>query len=217
MDADFWHQRWRDNLIGFHQAVVNPHLQMYWSRLGVTPGGTVFVPLCGKSLDMCWLAECHRVLGVELSTRAVEDFYRENGLQPVRHDEGPFSVYAAADVTLYCGNFFDLQRAQTAAIAAVYDRAALIALPTHMRSAYASQLRQLVPQGTPMLLITMEYDQAHMQGPPFSVEPDEVEALFAADWRIESLHQADILGKEPRFRERGLSRLAEHVYLLTRQ
>ncbi len=217
MDADFWHQRWRDNLIGFHQPTVNPHLQMYWSRLGVTPGNTVFVPLCGKSLDMCWLAECHPVVGVELSARAVEDFYRENGLQPTRRDDGPFSVCEAAGVTLYCGNFFDLQPAQTAKIAAAYDRAALIALPTHMRSAYAEQLRQLVPPGTPMLLITMEYDQAQMQGPPFSVEPGEVEALFGADWRIESLHRADILDNEPRFRERGLSRLAEHIYLLERQ
>jgi thiopurine S-methyltransferase len=217
MDADFWHQRWRDNLIGFHQQAVNSHLQTYWSRLGVTPGRTVFVPLCGKSLDMCWLAECHPVLGVELSARAVEDFYRENGLQPARRDAGRFSIYAAAGVTLYCGNFFDLQRSQTAAIAAVYDRAALIALPAHMRPAYAEQLGQLVPQGTPMLLITMEYEQAHMQGPPFSVEPGEVETLLAADWRIESLHQADILDKEPRFRERGLTRLTEHVYLLVRQ
>ena len=217
MDADFWHQRWRDNLIGFHQPTVNPHLQRFWSQLGVTGGSTVLVPLCGKSMDMGWLAESHQVLGVELSAKAVEDFYRENGLQPMRRDDAPFSVYDAAGVTLYCGDFFDLQRAHTATIAAVYDRAALIALPAAMRPAYAAQLGALVPRGTPMLLITLEYDQAQMQGPPFSVERDEVEALFAADWQIEALQYEPILDQEPRFRERGLSRLAEHVYLLVRQ
>jgi thiopurine S-methyltransferase len=217
MDADFWHQRWRDNLIGFHQPTVNPHLQRFWSQLGVTAGSTVLVPLCGKSMDMGWLAESQRVLGVELSAKAVEDFYRENGLQPVRRDAGPFSVYDAAGVTLYRGDFFDLQRAHTASVAAVYDRAALIALPADMRPAYAAQLRALVPRGAPMLLITLEYDQAQMQGPPFAVERDEVEALFAGDWQIEALQYEPILDREPRFRERGLSRLAEHVYRLVRQ
>jgi thiopurine S-methyltransferase len=217
MDADFWHQRWRDNLIGFHQSTVNPHLQKYWPQVGATRGGKVFTPLCGKSRDMVWLAESHTVLGVELSPRAVEDFYRENGLQPTRCDAGPFSVHAAAGVTLYCGDFFALQPEHTAGIAAVYDRAALIAMPAQLRPAYARQLTRLVHGGTPMLLIAMEYDQAQMNGPPFSVERGEIEALFAADWHIETLRQEDILDNEPRFRERGLSRLAEHVYRLVRQ
>lgn len=217
MDAEFWRQRWRDNLIGFHQQTINPHLQKYWSRLGVSPGGGVLVPLCGKSLDMGWLAENHPVLGVELSSKAVADFYREQGLQPVQRSAGPFAVYEAAGVALYCGDFFDLQRAHTGSIAAVYDRAALIALPEQMRPAYAKQLARLTPAGTPMLLITMEYDQAQMNGPPFAVESDEVETLFADDWRIESLQRENILDREPRFRERGLSRLAEHVHALVRR
>jgi thiopurine S-methyltransferase len=217
MDAEFWHQRWRDGLIGFHQPTANAQLQTCWPRLGVTPGGTVLVPLCGKSLDMCWLAERHPVLGVELSSKAVADFYQENGLQPVLRDDDPFTVYDAAGVTLYCGDFFALRPECTAAVVAIYDRAALIALPAQMRPAYAQQLGRLVSQGTPMLLITMEYPQAQLSGPPFSVERDEVETLFGDDWRIESLHQKDILDEEPRFRARGLSRLAEHVYRLVRR
>jgi thiopurine S-methyltransferase len=217
MDAEFWHQRWRDKRIGFHQQAVNPHLQNCWPRLEVAPGGRVFVPLCGKSLDMGWLAERHPVLGVELSATAVQDFYRENGLQPARREEAPFAVYEAAGVTLYCGDFFALQRAHTAGIAAVYDRAALIALPAPMRPVYAQQLTRLVPRGAAMLLITMEYEQAHMNGPPFSVENGEVAALFGTAWQVESLLEASILDAEPRFRERGLSRLAEHVYRLVRR
>ena len=104
-----WHQRWQDNLIGFHQSQTNVHLKNYWDRLGIKTGATVFVPLCGKSLDMLWLAEQHPVLGVELSPKAVEDFFAENGLQPTQRREGAFSVYDARGVTLYCGDFFDLQ------------------------------------------------------------------------------------------------------------
>ena len=217
MDPDFWHQRWRDNRIGFHQGEINPHLVRYWQRLGVKPGGRVLVPLCGKSRDMAWLAESHPVLGVELSSKAAGDFYRESNLTVTPRHEDPFIVYQSGPVALLCGDFFDLQPAHTRGIAAVYDRAALIALPADMRPAYAARLGALLASGTPMLLITLAYEQAQMDGPPFSVEAAEVEALFAADWRIESLQRDDILDDEPRYRERGLSRLAEHVYLLSRR
>lgn len=214
MDHDFWQQRWRDNRIGFHQQAVNPHLQAHWQRLQVPRDATVFVPLCGKSLDMLWLAERHRVLGVELSPRAVEDFFRQQGLQPAHRSEPPFTVCEAEGVTLWCGDFFSLQPAHTAAVTAIYDRAALIALPAPMRADYAAKLTALAPAATRMLLVSMEYEQAQMDGPPFAVESAEVEALFGDRWHIESLQQDSILEREPRFRERGLTRLAEHVYRL---
>ncbi len=217
MEPDFWHKRWQDNLIGFHQPEINAHLKTYWSALGIRPGARVFVPLCGKSLDMCWLAGQHPVTGVELSPRAVEDFFAENGLQAVLHREGPFTVYQAGNVTLYCGDIFDLQAGMLQDVAAVYDRAALIALPPAMRRAYADALTRALPAGVAMLLVTMEYEQSRMDGPPFSVEATEVPTLFAPDWRIESLHREDILEREPRFRERGLTRLAEHIYSLVKQ
>jgi thiopurine S-methyltransferase len=217
MDHQFWHQRWRDNLIGFHQSSVNPHLQRHWRHLGVAHEATVFVPLCGKSLDMLWLAEHYRVLGVELSLRAVEDFFREQGLEPECRRSGAFRVCEAMGVRLYCGDFFALQPSQLAGIAAVYDRAALIALPPAQRVDYAARLTALAPAGTRMLLVSMEYPQAQMDGPPFSVEADEVAALFGNDWQVESLEQHNVLEQVARFRERGLTRLAEHVWRLTRR
>lgn len=217
MDREFWQQRWRDNQIGFHQPHLNPHLLRYWERLGVPPGGCVLVPLCGKSLDMCWLSERHPVLGVELSEKAIEDFGRENALAFARTQQAPFSVYRAGAITLLGGDFFEVRPRQTDAVTAVYDRAALIALPETMRRRYAEKLAVLVKPGTPMLLITLDYDQSEMKGPPFSVPAAEVEALFAVEWALEKLETRDILVDEPRFRERGLSRLAEQVYLLTRR
>jgi len=217
MDPEFWHQRWRDNRIGFHQPTLNPHLLRHWPRLGVAPGRCVFVPLCGKSLDMCWLSEGHTVLGVELSEKAIEDFFHQSALAFTRTEQAPLSVYQAGGITLLGGDFFDLQPAQTRAVSAVYDRAALIALPEPLRRAYAGKLAALVAPGTPMLLITLDYDQSAMSGPPFSVPADEVEALFAADWELETLERRDILDDEPRFRERGLSRLSEAVYRLIKR
>src|SRR3546814_8142059 len=83
MDPDFWQQRWRDNRIGFHRDGVLPLLEKHWPSLGLATGSRVFVPLCGKSLDMAWLAaRGHRVLGVELSPLAVGQFFDENGLAP---------------------------------------------------------------------------------------------------------------------------------------
>jgi len=217
MDPDFWHRRWQDNLTGFHQSAVNPCLETWWPRLQVAQDERVFVPLCGKSLDMLWLRERCEVLGVELSPVAVEAFFTENGLQPEHSEQGAFRVCATQRLRLLCGDFFDLQPDQLQQVHAVYDRASLIALPAAMRPRFAALLTQLLPAGTRMLLVTLDYVQAQMNGPPFAVSAQEVRTLFGADWTIEQLHETDILAHEPRFRERGLSRMSEACYLLIKQ
>ncbi len=215
MEAGFWHQRWRDNLIGFHQAEVNLQLQAFWPRLEVPSGAQVFVPLCGKSRDMLWLAARHPVLGVELSPIAVQAFFAEAGLVPERREEGAFTVYETQGLRLWCGDFFDLRREQLATVRAVYDRASLIALPPELRQHFVSHLHALLPAGVVMLLVTMEYEQAEMQGPPFCVEEAEVHTLFEPAWSVQRVHVVDVLADEPKFRERGLSRLSEKVFHLT--
>jgi thiopurine S-methyltransferase len=217
MDPDFWLQRWRDNLTGFHQQEINPRLDAFWPQLQLTPGDQVFVPLCGKSLDMLWLHKQYAVLGVELSPVAVEAFFAENGLNPEHSRQGKFSVCETDRLTLLCGDFFDLQPEQLCRVRAVYDRASLIALPEDLRERFVRHLTELLPAAVTMLLVTLEYDQAQMDGPPFSVEEQEVRDLFAPRWSIQLLHEEDILARESRFRERGLSRLVEKVYLLNKQ
>ncbi len=214
MDAEFWLQRWREGQTGFHRPEVNPRLASFWSRLRLQPGDQVFVPLCGKSLDMLWLREQYAVLGVELSQLAVDAFFLENALQAEHAPQGAFTVHRTERLTLLCGDFFDLEPAQLERVSAVYDRAALIALPKPMRARYAAHLAGLLPSVTPMLLITLEYDQVQMDGPPFSVSEQEVETLFGSRWSIRCLHREELLASEPRFRERGLTGLSENVYLL---
>lgn len=218
MESEFWHERWRQNLIGFHQADINPHLQHFWPRLSAAAGGRVFVPLCGKSLDMLWLRDQgHPVLGVELSPLAVEAFFAENGLEYSQRSEKAFTRYQSGAIQLLCGDFFDLQPAHLQAVHAVYDRASLIAFPAGMRKRYVDHLNALLAENVSMLLVTLEYDQTQMQGPPFAVDEQEVGSLFSPRWSVELIFEDDVLAHEPRFRERGLTRLREKIYVLTRR
>lgn len=187
MDASFWQQRWASNQIGFHEAEHHPQLRAHWPTLGVT-AGRVLVPLCGKSLDMVWLRERgHEVLGVELSDIAVRAFFAERDLTPTVEQSAGYEVFAAHGYTLLCGDFFALTTAALGAFDAIYDRAALIALPPDMRRDYATTLTRLAAPGTPMLTITVEYDTSVLSPPPFTVTGEEVQALYADAWRIDDL------------------------------
>ncbi|MGD8569397.1 MAG: thiopurine S-methyltransferase [Gammaproteobacteria bacterium] len=218
MQQDFWLERWQEGQIGFHQDRINGYLTRYFARTGAQQGGTVLVTLCGKSLDMLWLREQgFHVVGVEISPLAVEAFFDENKLQPEITSSGKFQRYHADDITLLCGDFFDLTAADIGDVAAVYDRASLIALPPEMRTNYADHLTRLVPRGTRVLLVTMEYPQEEMQGPPFSVRESEVHGLYDNNFEVECLESIDVLAENPRFKERGLSEMIERTFLLTRK
>ena len=215
MHAEFWQARWSRSEIGFHLSEVNPYLQRYWSALQLAQGTQVLVPLCGKSLDMAWLADQgYQVMGIELAQRAVEDFFTEHKLEPHISHEGVFQVYQAGAVTIYCGDLFALEPRHVAQCGALYDRAALIALPPAMRERYAAHLAELLPSSTQALLVTLDYDQAQMEGPPFAVNEGEVQRLLAKRWQIELLECCDVLGENWRFLQRGLNRLDEQVYRL---
>ena len=176
------------------------------------------MPLAGKSHDMAWLAaQGHRVLGVELSQAAVEAFFAEHGLQPQRHDSRYGSHYSAANIELICGDAFGLDQAALVDCTAVFDRAALIALPPPMRQRYADELYARLPSGSRGLLITLEYPQQQKSGPPFSVEETEVRALYARDWQVTTLERRDILAGQPRFIEEGVTALETVVYRIDRR
>ena len=216
MDAKFWHERWQQNQIGFHQREINLHLQQFWPELGLAADCDVFVPLCGKSADMLWLrARGHRVIGVELSQLAVDAFFTENELTATVRQEGAFRISECDGIRLYCGDFFALQPGHLAGVGAVFDRAALIALPPAMRVDYVGQMRKLLAPGACTLLVAFEYPQHEMQGPPFSVEASEVRALYGRDHTVTLLHRVDILAQEARLREKGLTRVHEMVYRLS--
>lgn len=218
MHEEFWQARWAQNQIGFHQGEVNPYLQRHWPALQLQAGTRVLVPLCGKSLDLAWLAaQGHRVLGVELAQKAVDDFFAEQGLQAEVVEQGAFKVYRAGTLELWCGDFFALTAADVADCVALYDRAALIALPPALRERYAAHLAAILPSGCEGLLITLDYPQSQMDGPPFAVADAEVRERLGDAWQIEQLQRLDVLGDNWRFRERGLQHLDETVYRLRKR
>lgn len=215
MNRDFWQARWDEGRIGFHQDEVNPYLERYWPSLGVAPGTTIFVPLCGKSRDMLWLRDQgYSVVGVEIVPRAVEAFFAENALAATHHQHGAFTLWESEGIKIFQGDFFDLTATEVVDIGAVYDRASLIALPPAMRQSYAAHLRAILPDNMNVLLITMDYVQAEMGGPPFAVTEQEVAALYQDYFKIDQVCSEDILAVTPRFQEQGLSRLLEKVYVL---
>ena len=216
MEPAFWQQRWADNQIGFHQAQVNPYLQKYWPTLGLVPGSRVLVPLCGKSLDLAWLAgQGHRVLGVELSRRAVEAFFHEHGLQAEVRQRGAFEVWRSGDVELWCGDIFALQAEDIGDCSGLYDRAAVIALPPQMRGAYMQLLSGLLLASCQGVVVTLDYDQALLGGPPFSVGDQELRQGFAG-WQVDELEVVEVIEESPKFLQAGVSSLLERVYRVSR-
>ncbi|MDO8369908.1 MAG: thiopurine S-methyltransferase, partial [Candidatus Nitrotoga sp.] len=199
-----------------HQNEINPHLQRFWPALNLAPGSRVFVPLCGKSCDMLWLqGQGHEVIGVEICPLAIEAFFAESGLQASVTKHGAFSIYQTEGLTLYCGDFFQMTSEDMAGVSAVFDRASLIALPPSMRSVYAAHMQSILASGVNTLLVTFDYLQHEMHGPPFSVKEPEVRALYETTGEVRLLLSADILDKEPRFRDRGVTQLQEKIFLVT--
>lgn len=213
MTPEFWLHRWAAGQTGWHHSAPQPLLRAHWPRLALPPGAPVFVPLCGASPDLAWLAaQGHPVLGVELAEVAVQRFFAEQGLTP----EVQGGCWRAGPYTLWCGDLFALPPSLWAGCAAVYDRAAWIALPPDQRAAYAQAVYGPLAPGAQALLATLDYDQAQRPGPPFAVPDAEVHAALAGPWQIERLAREDVLAQEPKFAQAGITALHESVFHLTR-
>ncbi|MGI2065707.1 thiopurine S-methyltransferase [Shewanella sp. MF08487] len=218
MEPSFWHEKWNLQHIGFHQQDINPFLVQYWQELSLPADAQVFVPLCGKSLDMCFLAEQgHQVIGCELNELAVQQFFTDNQLELTQTAVGEHQHYQTEQISVYQGDIFTLPKTITQEVTAFYDRAALIAWPENMRVHYAKQLANLLPCGSIGLLVTLDYPQAALNGPPFAVSPTWVEQHLSDDFDIEVLASQDVLAENPRFTKKAVPWLNEAAYLLKRK
>ena len=210
MEHEFWHERWKNREIGFHRNDVHPLLMQHF-KAAAEPGSTVFVPLCGKSLDMQWLLEQgYQVLGIELNESAIEEFFAEQNLTPRVHREGPFQAYRAPGITVYQGDFFQLTNTHLHGVNAWYDRAAMVALPPTMRTAYVEHLLKILPQHSHGLLVTVEYPENYWKGPPFSISQQEVMSAYS------SMFTVDALCPNSGFTLNGDSQVSEYCYRLIR-
>ena len=210
-----WLRRWEQNNIGWHHVEFNQHLLNHWHTLFLPAGSLVLAPLCGKSRDMFWLAEQgYRIRGVELSRLAVETFFSEHHLKPSVQTTGAFERWSHDPYEIYCGDIFDLDQLDNHGVDAVYDRASLVALNPQQRERFAQMLMECMPQGVKILLVTLEYPQDEMEGPPYSVGETEVRRLFESRFSISLLHTLDLLSDTDRYGDRGVSRMLEKIYLL---
>lgn len=218
MDPDFWQQRWQQGQTGFHQDRPTPLLEQYWSEVFAPKGCRVLVPLCGKSLDLLWLAERgHRVLGVELSPIAVQQFFTEHRMTPGIHVSPSGTHYSCGPIEVVVGDAFALEDGLLASCQAVFDRAALIALPPEMRRQYAYRVYARMAPGTRALVVDLEYPQEEKQGPPFSVDAAEMRALFGERWAVDLLERRDILAEQPGFQAEGISSLHTSAWRLLKR
>lgn len=215
MDQKFWKERWCQNEIGFHMDDRHEYLHQFYHRLHVGPE-TVFVPLCGKSPDLLWLRQQGaQVVGVELSELAVQAFFAENNLE-VRIDQGvDVAHYRSEGISIYQGDLFRLSADALNDVRGVYDRGSLVALPPSMRQQYADFLCDILPGDSRILLVSYDYDQSVLPGPPFSVPMTEIEQLFGSVFELELLAEQDALPTHKLLWQRGLSNLTEFACLLT--
>ena len=212
MDAEFWLQLWRDGSTPWHEGVPNAALRRHFDCLSLRPGDRVFVPLCGKTEDMWWLHEHGlEVLGIDLSPVAAREFLCAHRLDYTETRGARYAVFECPGFRLLAGDFFALEAQDLAGVAAVYDRAAFVALPPALRRRYAQHLLTLLD--APLLLLSMVYPEHEIEGPPYSVPESEIRVLFGGRRRVRHLGEEDIIERSS-LRKRGLTQLHEHTYLI---
>jgi len=215
MEKQFWEEKWQAQELGFHLPFVHPILKRNLPAFDLHAGATVFLPLCGKTLDIGWLLEQGlTVVGVEFSELAVSQLFESLGMSPDVSPWGNGRVWRHGALTVLQGDVFALTAGDLGDVAMVYDRAALVALPAAMRERYAAHLAAVAARA-PQLLITFEYDQNRMDGPPFAVPAEEVERLYGGGHALDCLSRKDVIDNQPAFRERGLDRFEEIAWRLT--
>ncbi|TAL45367.1 MAG: thiopurine S-methyltransferase [Methylovulum sp.] len=215
-DNVLWLQCWRDRRTDFHQQTVNRLLTRFWPSLDLLPGSRVFVPLCGKSLDMVWLAgQGHDVIGVELSPIAVRAFFRENRLKPVRQQRGKFTLWRHGRFSILCGDYFSLTRSDLGQVDTVYDRAALTALPEDIRRRYVVQLKLIVPETAQVFLLTTEdAEEKESSGQAFGVA-EEIKTLYSEAYEIALTHVESVFEIDPESPDHLPERTEYKVYRLS--
>ncbi len=215
-DNVLWLQCWRDRQTDFHQTGVNQLLTQFWPNLALAQGSRVFVPLCGKSLDMIWLAkQGHEVIGVELSPLAVRAFFRENRLQPVRRQVGKFTLWKHGRVSILCGDYFSLSRDDLGQIDTVYDRAALTALPEDLRPLYVAQLKLIVQDTTNVFLLTTEDAEEQETQSEAQDVAEEIKTLYAEDFKIDLAYVESVFEVDPKAPDKSPERTEYKVYRLS--
>ena len=212
-----WKKRWQQNQIGWHRLNFNQRMIDNLPNLNLNKGDSIFVPLCGKSLDMIYLANSgFKVIGVELSDTAVKDFFAENNLAYKIYKVDSFVVYKSDNITIYQGDIFNFKQEYLQNITAIYDRASLVALSPQLRERYGKLFDGIIISGVSYLLLVLSYEQEKIDGPPFSVDENEIKNIFN-NWEITQLASFNDIKHEAKFSNQGLTILNKESYILRKK
>lgn len=209
MKKEIWLDRWEKGQTGFHINEVNPLLVKHFHELELPLASRIFVPLCGKTLDIEWLlSKGFCVVGVELSEQAVKELFEELGEEPYIMTQGEHIHYHAENIDIFVGDFFALTPQIIENVDAIYDRAAIVALPNEMRIDYTKKILSLT-QNVPQLMTTVVYDQSLMNNSPFSVNKEELERHYGDQYTITQLDEMKVEGGLKQVKD-----IVEYVWLL---
>ncbi|KGJ95764.1 thiopurine S-methyltransferase [Thalassotalea sp. ND16A] len=214
MKQQFWLDCWKNTRLGFHQDELQPLMVEHFPNLVKASDNRIFVPLCGKTADMLFFAERFKVIGNELSGIACHDFFADNKLVAKVKKSNGFSIFAQGNIELHQGDFFALDGKQFQPFDWIYDRAAIIAFPEDMRNEYVQQLKNFMTAATRIFLLTLEFPEDEMQGPPFSVKEDEVRQLFKG-YKVIKQAERDLTGQKFARLTLPLSSIQETLYIIS--
>lgn len=217
MDQEFWKKAWKEKNIGFHRDEFHPKLVEYFPKLGLKKGDRVLVPLCGKSRDLLWLKEQgYKVFGIELSEIAVEEFFAETNIGFSKEEYKGYQKYSSkdGDLVIFCGDFFQIDKSDLKNLDAIYDRAAIIALPLELRERYYQKVSSLLTTDKQILMVTLEYDQTKLSGPPFCVQFKEIYDRLGEQFDFATLDEEDTEATSRKFAEANISTCLRKVYHL---
>lgn len=205
----YWCNRWRDNQTGWHLADPHPSLVANLSKIlptttatttngatTTTPKPVVFVPLCGKTVDLVYLRNHNfRALGCELSEQAVTEFFAELGEAPkkTRINEN-VEKWEVENIAILLGNIFDIPSLEMAGfpgdqVAAVFDRASLVALPDSIRGQYVEHVKKLTNNSN-QILVTFEHTRP--TAPPHSISEELVHKYYEDTYKIEFVSRRNV-------------------------
>ena len=156
------------------------------------------------------------MVGVEFSEIAVNEFFNENKINANVYDSAHFKQFKSDGITIFQGDYYQLNPEKLPKFDFIYDRAALVAMPKDRRDAYVNHLLEFLSADTRLLLVSLDYQQHEMAGPPFAVSEQQVQSLFSNQCSIQPLDRTDQLANNAHLKQKGLSGLTETVYLIQR-
>jgi thiopurine S-methyltransferase len=206
-----WYDRWSTGKTQWHRTKVHHSLEekLADKTLKLPSNARVLVPLCGKTVDMAYLAhndQVKTVVGVDGIRKALDQFAVENpdlnvkAVAPSRNFK--FEQLKGQSILLLKGDFFDLDAIEAGGkFDVVWDRAALVAIQPELRQAYVDIMGSVLKKGGQILLSTfVRPDGDTTKGPAFSMDEAAVKQLYENQPWVESVECIDsnsLFGSEP--------------------